>query len=89
MVKGSLRTVKSIVEILASGVVGYRLHLSKEPAGLIEKFSLQAEAGSWLVSKEALPGVLSALSAASIDVDLIEPCRENLEDFFLKIVGQS
>lgn len=74
---GELQTVERVEKILTEGVVGYTLRVrSLNQSGLQERY----------VPKDQLPTAIQEILAAGAEITLIEPCRKNLEEFFLDIV---
>lgn len=76
LLQGELKTVDRVDAIMTQGIIGYLIRL-RRPDGSI----LDTE-----VAKETLDNFLSSQVAAGHEILLVEPKRQNLEDFFLSLV---
>ena len=77
IIRGILQSVEQVQAVLAQGVVGYHVRLSdarNEPAT------------ECYVARDDLSKFLSEARARGREIDLIEPKRKDLEEFFLDIV---
>ena len=77
IIQGILQSVEQVQSILAQGVVGY--HVRLRGAG-------NESATESYVSRDDLSKYLSESRARGREIDLIEPKRKDLEEFFLDIV---
>jgi ABC-2 type transport system ATP-binding protein len=89
IVEGRLQTLKDVRSVLEEGIVGYQIRVRGIAARLIEELDCECCANELYVPKDRLAEVLAALQFSGVLIDLIEPRRKNLEDFFLEIVGRS
>lgn len=80
ILKGELRSVERVDQIMSSGVLGYNLRI--RAAG-------QSDSQERYVARDDLQTVMQDLYAAGTEITLIEPCRKSLEQFFLDIVNSS
>jgi ABC-2 type transport system ATP-binding protein len=81
ILKGELKTIERVETILSRGISGYRVR-SRGGDGSVDED---------LVSVELLSTTLDGLKESGRELDLVEPVRKDLEEFFLEIVkgGQS
>lgn len=89
--KGELRSEKSVQEIITAGLDGYLVRLNKRlPDGYLSQYSIEHSAGqsSLFVPYEELSQLMSQLDQERIPVQMVEPQRKSLEDFFLKMIKQ-
>ncbi len=77
ILKGELKRVEAVDDLMSQGISAYRV-VSSDAAG----------AGEELVIPEKLGEVLSLLEGQGRKVNLVEPVRKNLEQFFLDIVRE-
>lgn len=74
--KGELQRVDDVGDLLLQGVIGYRVHLRTDDGVVSENF----------VEKKALTSHLEAVDRDGQEVVLVEPCRKNLEQYFLDTI---
>jgi len=75
--KGELKSVERVDSILREGVIGYNVQIRKTgEEKLIESY----------VPKKDLHTLMQKIAYEGAEITLIEPCRKNLEEFFLDIV---
>jgi ABC-2 type transport system ATP-binding protein len=80
IMKGELKSVVSIDALMSEGIMGYSVQ-SKTVAG--------EERTETYVPKEELTTFFADLQRDGKEVAMIEPCRKNLEQFFLDIIRTS
>lgn len=74
---GELKSVDRVEKILHEGVVGYKIRYSTGDRN---------ESAEIYAPKEQLQAVMQSTISEGAKITLIEPCRKNLEEFFLDIV---
>nr|WP_320051415.1 ABC transporter ATP-binding protein [uncultured Desulfuromonas sp.] len=79
---GVLQVVKNVQDVMDEGILGYRVKFSGCATG--EEFEVGN--GEESLSKEDLVSFLVRVEAAQGHIDLIEPCRKDLEAFFLDTI---
>ena len=80
IMKGELKSVVSIDALMSEGIKGYSVQ-SEKIAG--------EEKTEIYVPKEELTSFLADLQRDGKEIAMIEPCRKNLEQFFLDIIRKS
>jgi ABC-2 type transport system ATP-binding protein len=94
IVKGRLRVVESVAQILQSGVEGYAIQVS----GLADAPETSARYGlsrgkqmihEGYVPKESFNGFMQEVIEAGARLELIETRRKDLESFFLEVTARS
>jgi ABC-2 type transport system ATP-binding protein len=91
IVGGRIQTVASVEAILRAGLSGYRV-LVRGGAALTTIEALVMAGGivrEYRVEIKALPALLADLDAAGGTVELVEPLRHDLEEYFLKVVNST
>ena len=76
LLKGELKMVDRVDAIMSRGIIGYQVRLKDTDGTVIDE----------IVSKELLDRFLSEQVASGKEINLVEPRRRNLEDFFLSLV---
>lgn len=95
IVKGELKLVESIGNIMAKGIKGYRIifdNLSTEMAVFLEsmgeKVKVKSDSMVFQIKQSDLESVLSEISKnKDTTIQLIEPVRKGLEDLFAEIAN--
>ncbi|MCK4509316.1 MAG: ABC transporter ATP-binding protein, partial [Desulfuromonadales bacterium] len=89
IVSGKLQTVNIVSDLLDTGVVGYVVHVADCPETILKGFETK-ECSSGIseifVPCNDLNHFMALIAAESARVQLIEPKRRDLEQFFLDIV---
>jgi ABC-2 type transport system ATP-binding protein len=75
--QGTLHRVEHVASILAEGVTGYRIRLGSSDGLHLEEVT---------VPREQISARIEAARVRGLDVLLVEPVRNNLEDFFLSVI---
>lgn len=91
VVGGKLQSVEIVDDILDKGIIGYNVHLSGCPQKLLDGYeSKQCSEGltELFVPRAELNNFMAQIASDELKVQLIEPRRRNLENFFLDIVGR-
>lgn len=78
--KGRFQSVERVDAILREGLEGYQVTTSETKSGLMEER---------FVEKERLGDFLATASQNGLKVQLVEPHRKHLEEFFLSIIRSS
>jgi ABC-2 type transport system ATP-binding protein len=88
---GELRAESAVNEIIAAGIDGYMVRLGKIPNGYFEEYRFESTSkGTTLyVPRENLSLVLRQLDQAGYPIEMIDPHRKSLEDFFLEMIKQA
>lgn len=87
--KGELRVEAAVDSIIAEGVEGYLVRLASEVPQELLKFRREhaaASSGDLFVERAELDPFMDLVRRAGCKVQMIEPHRKSLEDFFLKII---
>ena len=77
ILNGRLKTVAEVETILASGIIGFRVR---------HRFPGDVVSHDTLINKDGLQGFMADIHRQGGEITLVEPQRQNLEDFFLEIV---
>ncbi|MFA4828044.1 MAG: ABC transporter ATP-binding protein [Thermodesulfovibrionales bacterium] len=96
IVKGELRLVESIKNIMARGIKGYLLtfnaisgHMSNRLKSISEDADRKNDSLSFHIKQKDIESVLSGLSGdKETSIQLIEPVRKGLEELFTEIVHE-
>lgn len=91
IVKGRLRTVDAVQDVLVKGIEGYHLQVRGVDPFDFEKVSVQGKEAHPLeiyVERDALSRTLERLNQLGAEIILIEPKRKDLESFFLDVVAR-
>jgi ABC-2 type transport system ATP-binding protein len=88
--KGELRVETAVSAIIAEGVDGYLVRMEDEPPACLQYYRRQysADANELFVPRQELGLFMQRVEQAGCTIQLIEPHRKSLEDFFLKIIKQ-
>jgi ABC-2 type transport system ATP-binding protein len=89
--KGELRSESSVQEIIAAGLDGYLVRLNERlPDGYLNQYRMEHsdDRSSLFVPYEEFSHVMRQLDQDRIQVQMVEPQRKSLEDFFLKMIKQ-
>jgi ABC-2 type transport system ATP-binding protein len=90
IVKGSLRTVVDISELMTKGIESYSLlfsSLSEESEKILEELgAIKKEGLRYIIDKDRLPEVLASMKEKGAEISLVEPVRKGLEDLFREFV---
>ena len=89
--KGELRSESSVQEIIAAGLDGYLVRLNERlPDGYLSQYRMEQsdDQSSLFVPYEEFSHVMRQLDQDRIPVQMVEPQRKSLEDFFLKMIKQ-
>lgn len=89
--KGELRSESSVQEIIAVGLDGYLVRLNERlPDGYLSQYRKEHsdDQSSLFVPYEEFSHVMGQLDQDRIQVQMVEPQRKSLEDFFLKMIKQ-
>ncbi|HWR59594.1 MAG TPA: ABC transporter ATP-binding protein, partial [Thermodesulfovibrionales bacterium] len=96
IVKGKLRRVESIRDIMSKGIRGYLLtfnHISNHIAAFLrsvgEEIEMSKGAVSFLVKQDTLESALTKIAKdAETSLQIVEPVRKGLEELFTEIVHE-
>ena len=85
---GELRAESAVNEIIAAGIDGYMVRLEEASPADLDKYRVEptSESTTLLVPREDFSLVMRRLDQADCQVQMIEPHRKSLEDFFLKMI---
>lgn len=89
IVKGELKAVVNISELMTKGIVGYTILFNRLTEGMKDRLrSLGAKEidGRYEISKDKLPEVMAFLKGDDSEINLIEPLRRGLEELFREMV---
>ncbi len=87
--KGELRAESAVSSIIEAGVDGYLVRLEQDPPpGLLEFRREDLDSTELFVPRKDLRVFMQKVDQAGSTVQMIEPHRHSLEDFFLKIIQQ-
>lgn len=90
IVKGNLKTVVDISELMTKGIENYSIlfsRLSEASERALEKLgAIKKEGLRYVVDKERLPDVLASMKEQGSEISLVEPVRKGLEDLFREFV---
>lgn len=88
--KGELRAESAVSEILAAGLDGYLVKLGEAPPGALCGYCIDptTKGTTLFVPREEFSGVIRQLDQAECPIQLIDPHRKSLEEFFLKMIKQ-
>ena len=92
IVDGRLQAVNDVQEILEKGIEGYTVQLTECPAAAFGSFEVIERPGGLLefsIPKDVLNSFLELASRSGGKIQLIEPRRRDLEQFFLDIVARN
>jgi ABC-2 type transport system ATP-binding protein len=85
--QGELRVETAVSSIIAAGVEGFLIRLEQDPpAGLRDYRREHGAPDELFVRRQDLQGFMHRVEQAGCSVQMIEPHRKSLEDFFLKII---
>ncbi|MDG5469510.1 ABC transporter ATP-binding protein [Deltaproteobacteria bacterium IMCC39524] len=87
--KGELRTETAVSTIISKGVDGYLVRLEQDTPVSLQEYSLEhipADSPELFVPCKKLSVFMRQVDEAGCAVQMIEPHRKSLEDFFLKII---
>lgn len=90
LVQGELRTENAVRELVSEGITGYQVTLEQEPPVELHGYLLaEAPAGkpALYVPRQQFNAFMRTVDQFGCTVHLIEPRRNSLEDFFLKIIS--
>lgn len=89
LVKGELRAENVVAELLEEGVEGYRVLLEEEAPPDVHDFLVNAETSRcvFYVPRLQFNSFMRKVDAAGCTIQLVEPHRKSLEDFFLKVIA--
>jgi len=87
---GELRAESAVNEIIAAGIDGYMVRLVDAPLAGLDNYRVESTSGSTtlLVPCQDFTVVMRHLEQAGCQIQMIEPHRKSLEDFFLKMIDQ-
>jgi ABC-2 type transport system ATP-binding protein len=91
IVGGRLQTVNDVQDILEKGIEGYTVQLTGCPSAVFGTLEVNERPGGLLdiyVPREGLNSFLEIVTRTGGEIRLMEPRRQDLEKFFLNIVGQ-
>jgi ABC-2 type transport system ATP-binding protein len=91
IVGGKLRSQSVVKDVLQAGIEGYSVHIEARKETVFEGFKLLAERNGLFeiyVPRAQFDEFTAKLVREGAKVQLIEPCRNNLEAFFLDIVNR-
>ena len=85
---GELRAESAVNEIIAAGIDGYMVRLEEASPADLDKYRVEptSESTTLLVPREDFSLVMRHLDQAGCQIQMIEPHRKSLEDFFLKMI---
>jgi ABC-2 type transport system ATP-binding protein len=92
IVGGRLQVATSVEEILREGVSGYRViarggNIAALPGGrLVNK---PADEFEFRIDMHGLSGQIGAITSAGGSVEVVEPLRRDLEEYFLEVVNRA
>jgi hypothetical protein len=90
IVKGELKTVVNISELMTKGIEGYTVIFSKISETMkqtLRRFGAKEREGlRFEINKDMLPGLLATLKEDASKIQFIEPLRKGLESLFREIV---
>lgn len=89
IVGGKLQAVNVVSELLDKGIVGYDVHLSSCSENVLAGFEATAHPGGVhevFVPRGELNRFMARVAGEGVNIQLMEPRRRNLEQFFLDIV---
>jgi ABC-2 type transport system ATP-binding protein len=88
--KGELRAEDAVSDIIAAGIDGYLVRLGQLPPESLWAYRLEPtpDCTTLFVPREKFSIVLRQLDQVACPIQLIDPHRKSLEDFFLKTVKQ-
>jgi ABC-2 type transport system ATP-binding protein len=88
--KGELRAEDAVSDIIAAGIDGYLMQLAQGPPESLWMYRIEpvSDCTTLFVPRENFSVVLRELDQAGCFIQLIDPHRKSLEDFFLKTVKQ-
>lgn len=89
---GILQTVSEVQTIMQSGVEGYQVKVSACSVSALGDFVVSADIGGVLdvsLPRERFQEFMELISRIGGSVELVEPRRRSLENYFLDIVGKS
>jgi ABC-2 type transport system ATP-binding protein len=88
--KGKLCAEDAVSDIIAAGIDGYLVRLAGIPPETLWAYRMEPapECTTLFVPREKFSFVLRQLDQAGCPVQLIDPHRKSLEDFFLKTIKQ-
>lgn len=89
IVAGKLQAINVVSELLDKGIVGYDVHLSDCPDSVLGGFEATAHPGGVcevFVPRGELNRFMARVAGEGVNIQLMEPRRRNLEQFFLDIV---
>jgi ABC-2 type transport system ATP-binding protein len=87
--KGELCVETAVSSIIVEGVDGYLVRLEQEPPASLQEYRRDYAAvtsGELFGPREELGSFMQKVEQAGCSVQLIEPHRKSLEDFFLRII---
>lgn len=91
VVKGDLKAVDRVENILESGIEGYTVKVRGEIADFISGnynclYTDNKSLAIFSIYKDDFKEFISSVSNKGLEIDMIEPVRKNIEQFFLEIV---
>mgnify|MGYP001773795093 CR=1 FL=1 len=90
IVKGELRAVVDISELMIKGIGGYTLFfrgLSEKTKEVLKAFGAkEIDNLKYEIEKDKFPDLMASLKEVSSEVSLVEPLRKGLEELFREIV---
>jgi len=90
LVKGELRAENVVSELMSEGIVGYVIRLEQTIPVELQEFMTETaaiEKGDLYVPRKQFNLFMNKVDRLGCTVHLIEPKRNSLEDFFLKIIS--
>lgn len=89
IVKGELKAVVNISELMTKGIVGYTIlfnRLTEDMKDRLRSLGAKEIDGGYEISKDKLPEVMAFLKGDDSEINLIEPLRRGLEELFREMV---
>lgn len=89
IVKGELKTVVNISELMTKGISGYTLlfnRLSEAMKDRLKSLGAREIDGRYEIGRDKLPKVMAFLKEDESEINLIEPVRKGLEELFREMV---
>ena len=88
--QGELRAENAVSDIIAEGIEGYHVRLSQTPPSEFNDFlekGLPEKTGDLYVPRQQFNAFMRQVDQSGCTINLLEPKRKSLEDFFLRIIA--